>query len=162
ERDELRVFYQPVVDLADESVAEVEALVRWQHPTLGLIGPNEFIGVAEETGLVVALGEWVLREACRELARGYGIFAGEDVGLSVVAEGVESEDELITLRALRCDRAQGYYWSRPLPAHELLDLELGHKRTAPAPINVWDLLVERTKSFEEATGRAVVVQVPLT
>jgi signal transduction histidine kinase len=84
------------------------------------------------------------------------------LGLSVVAEGVETEDELITLRALRCDRAQGYYWSRPLPAHELLGLEFGHKRTAPATIDVRDLLVERIKSFEEATGRAVVIQVPVT
>jgi len=279
ERNELRVFFQPVVDLADESVAEVEALVRWEHPTLGLLGPGEFIRVAEETGLVVPLGEWVLREACRELARGYGIFAGEHVrlsvnlsarqlaepglvdvvravldetgvaphrlcleitesvlmddieqatdallglkrlgvrlaiddfgtgysslsylgrypvdvlkidrtfvsglatdpaatvivsaainlahalGLSVVAEGVESEDALITLRALRCDRAQGYYWSRPLPAHELLGAQFGHKPTQAAPIDVRDLLVERSRSFETATGRAFVLQVPLT
>jgi diguanylate cyclase (GGDEF)-like protein/PAS domain S-box-containing protein len=277
QRDELRVFFQPVVDLIDESVAEVEALVRWQHPTLGLIGPNEFIRVAEETGLVVPLGEWVLRQSCREVARGYGVFADEKVrlsvnlsarqlaepglvdvvrgvldetgvaphrlcleitesvfmddieqatdtllalkrlgvrlaiddfgtgysslsylgrypvdvlkidrsfisglasdpaamvivsaavnlahalGLSVVAEGVETEDELITLRALRCDRAQGYYWSRPRPAQELLVLEFGHKRTAPAPIDLQEILVERAKHLGDDTGRAFVLQVP--
>jgi len=84
------------------------------------------------------------------------------LGLSVVAEGVESEDALITLRALRCDRAQGYYWSRPLPAHELLGAQFGHKPTQAAPIDVRDLLVERSRSFETATGRAFVLQVPLT
>ena len=84
------------------------------------------------------------------------------LGLSVVAEGVESEDALIILRALRCDRAQGYYWSRPQPAHKLLGLEFGDRRTAPAPINLRDLLLERTTRFEEGTGRSFVLQVPLT
>ena len=277
QRNEMRLFYQPVVDLDDESVAEVEALVRWQHPTLGLLAPGEFIRVAEETGLVVALGEWVLREACQELARGYGIFAADHVrmsvnvsarqladpgfvdvvgavlaetgvpphrlcleitesvlmddierstdamlglkrlgvrlaiddfgtgysslsylgrypvdvlkidrsfvsglavdpaatvivsaainlahalGLSVVAEGVETEDALITLRALRCDRAQGYYWSRPLPAHELLRTQFGHQRTEQASIDLGQLLHERSETFEAATGRTFVLQVP--
>ncbi|WNV75584.1 EAL domain-containing protein [Geodermatophilus sp. DSM 44513] len=67
-RDEMRLLYQPVVDTASGCLVGVEALVRWQHPTRGLLGPDAFIAVAEDTGLVVPLGEWVLQEACRQLA----------------------------------------------------------------------------------------------
>ena len=69
ERDELRVIYQPKFDLATGRVSGGEALVRWQHPTRGLLGAGEFVPMAEDTGLVVPLGEWVLRAACRQIAR---------------------------------------------------------------------------------------------
>ena len=67
-RNELRVHFQPIVQLATEGFKEVEALVRWQHPTLGLISPVEFISIAEETGLIIPLGQWVLEESCRQVA----------------------------------------------------------------------------------------------
>ncbi|MDZ7857039.1 putative bifunctional diguanylate cyclase/phosphodiesterase [Sphaerotilus sp.] len=70
----LSVFYQPQYDLGDGRLTGFEALVRWRHPVRGWISPAQFIPVAEETGLVVALGEWVLRQACTEVMRWPGAF----------------------------------------------------------------------------------------
>ena len=68
EHDEFRVLYQPVVDMNTQRMTGVEALVRWQHPTDGLLGPYHFIAHAEANGLIVPLGRWVLRQACAQLA----------------------------------------------------------------------------------------------
>lgn len=68
ERGEFRNFYQPIVALVSGEIAGFEALLRWQHPTRGLLGPTEFIPVAEETGLIRELGWWNLREACRQVS----------------------------------------------------------------------------------------------
>jgi diguanylate cyclase (GGDEF)-like protein len=245
EEDELRVHYQPIVSLEKDEVAVVEALVRWQHPVSGLLPPGEFLPVAEESGLMLPLGAWVMAQSCRQmqdwkaclgrpvkvsinisnrqfwhcnigekiqecLTRGglspedlileitesvimhdaqlarrtlnqlhdlglklhiddfgtgysslealhqlpidalkvdrsfvsrYGVDArsrellrtiivmGHNLGLDVIAEGVETVDQLEHLKELGCAYVQGYLLSRPVPAEDLRDF-----LTAPDPV----------------------------
>jgi diguanylate cyclase len=81
DRDELHLQYQPVVVLPDVRPVGAEALLRWQHPRLGRVGPDEFIPVAEECGMINRLGAWVLHQACHQLSR--WLAEGHDVWVSV-------------------------------------------------------------------------------
>jgi len=235
DHDEFRLYYQPQVDLLSGQIVGLEALVRWEHPVRGIILPNEFIPLAEESGLVVRLGDWVLHDACRQIklwstaglaprqtavnvsavqlsrgnlvesvrhalelsgivpehleleitesfvmadrdrsfkslaeikalgvrlsiddfGTGYSSLAylqqlevhklkvdmsfvrdmltnrgnasivkavialGHSLGLEIIAEGVEQEEQARHLRTLRCDVIQGYLISRPLPTDEM-------------------------------------------
>ncbi len=80
---QLRLCYQPIIDLDTSRVAGVEALVRWEHPARGLLSPHEFVGLAEETGLIVPLGRWVLEEACLQGAAWQRQHARERLRVSV-------------------------------------------------------------------------------
>jgi EAL domain-containing protein (putative c-di-GMP-specific phosphodiesterase class I) len=67
EREEFEVYYQPIQSLRAGAISGFEALIRWNHPELGLVAPGEFIPVAEDTDLIIPMGEWILREACRQV-----------------------------------------------------------------------------------------------
>jgi diguanylate cyclase (GGDEF)-like protein len=68
-KGEFELYYQPVIDVKTGQITTCEALIRWHHPERGLVEPIEFIGIAEETGLIVQIGEWILQQACAEAAR---------------------------------------------------------------------------------------------
>jgi diguanylate cyclase (GGDEF)-like protein/PAS domain S-box-containing protein len=69
ERQEFQVYYQPIVDLQEGGLAGLEALIRWYHPSEGLISPIDFIAIAEETGLIIPMGQWILEKACHQVAQ---------------------------------------------------------------------------------------------
>ncbi|MFJ8685246.1 putative bifunctional diguanylate cyclase/phosphodiesterase [Micromonospora wenchangensis] len=117
DRGEFVVHYQPIVSLLDGSMLAVEALVRWSHPELGLVGPDRFIGLAEETGLIVRLGEWVLRQACRDARAWHREFPDAKLVVSVNLAARQADDPAIV------DTVASALSRSGLPA-ELLQLEL--------------------------------------
>ncbi|GAA0579065.1 bifunctional diguanylate cyclase/phosphodiesterase [Paractinoplanes ferrugineus] len=113
ENDEFRVVYQPIMRLDDYRLIGVEALVRWDHPARGVVGPAEFIPAAERTGLIVPLGRFVLRETCRQAAAWlaeFGPDALREAGLNVSARQLHDPDfvaevtSALTDSGLPCER----------------------------------------------------------
>jgi diguanylate cyclase (GGDEF)-like protein len=90
-RHEFELRYQPIVHLKTGEITGLEALVRWQHPERGIIPPLDFIPLAEETGMIVPIGEWVLREACRQAARWNERRDGKPLSVSVNMSAVQLE-----------------------------------------------------------------------
>jgi diguanylate cyclase len=116
ERNEFVLHYQPQIDLASGKIVGMEALVRWQHPDLGLVSPLEFIPVAEETGLIVPIGEWVLRTACAQ-ARVWSLNNATPLRMAVNLSGRQFREDDLVARVLEILRETGL-------EPDLLELEL--------------------------------------
>jgi diguanylate cyclase (GGDEF)-like protein len=97
---EFELYYQPEISIKTGRIVAAEALLRWRHPTKGLIGPNSFISLAEETGLMIPLGEWALREACRQ-ARVWQVEKGSSIRVAVNLSATQfrHQDILQTIRS---------------------------------------------------------------
>jgi EAL domain-containing protein (putative c-di-GMP-specific phosphodiesterase class I) len=130
-RGEFFLEYQPLISLRDGRMRRVEALLRWRHPTLGLLSPDQFIEMAEENGLIVALGRWVLEAACREAFGWYQRFPDAGVAVNVnVAVGQLHDPDLV-------DHVRDTLARTQLPPH-LLYLELTESAVlgeAPGPVD---------------------------
>lgn len=109
---ELQLHYQPIVDLKTGRVAAMEALVRWQHPERGMLSPDEFIAIAEATGLIITMGNWIVLEACRTAAAW-----PDDVKVAVNVSPVQMQAPGAALGFLNALKVSG------LPAHRL-ELEI--------------------------------------
>jgi len=116
QHDELYLLYQPQIDVASAQIVGVEALVRWRHPERGVISPTEFIPLAEETGLIVPIGEWVLRTACKQ-AMAWQTVGKRPLRVAVNLSAKQFKDENLTQIVMSALDDTG------LPA-ELLELEL--------------------------------------
>ena len=135
---QLVVHYQPQFDADTGELTGVEALVRWQHPTRGLIGPDDFIPVAERTGLIVELGDWVLNQACRQRAAWRDVLAGDfriAVNLSV-AQFKDADLAAKVRRALDAAALPGRLLELEITESVLMD-DVG--RTAPVIAALRDL-----------------------
>ena len=109
-RNEFSIHYQPIVDLSTGALVSAEALLRWEHPTRGPVGPDEFIPLAEETGLIVPIGAWVLEQACGELAEWQRRSPSLSVNVNLsVRQMIEPDlvrvvDEVLHRTGVRADR----------------------------------------------------------
>jgi diguanylate cyclase (GGDEF)-like protein/PAS domain S-box-containing protein len=104
--NELTVYYQPIISLADGYLVGFEALVRWLHPNLGLLQPSEFIPLAEETGLIIALDRWVMRQACRQMHVWHQEnpnFAGLSISVNLSGKQIVQPDLIDTVRSILQD-----------------------------------------------------------
>ena len=109
-RDEFVVYYQPVVDLSTVTIQGLEALVRWNHPRRGFLGPDKFIPLAESTGMIGAIGSWVLNRACRDIV---AIDRGDDaLWISVNLSALQLEDEDLVATVSRALEQSGLEASR--------------------------------------------------
>jgi diguanylate cyclase (GGDEF)-like protein len=135
QREQFMLLYQPVVSLPSNRVAGFEALVRWRHPQLGVISPLDFIPLAERTGLIVPLSEWILEQACRQLQAWQADRPGaSDIWMSVNLSAVQLRD------AAFVERVEGALGRAGTDAHQLT-LELTEGVAMDNPVAVTTLLM---------------------
>jgi diguanylate cyclase (GGDEF)-like protein/PAS domain S-box-containing protein len=137
ERQQLHAVYQPIVDLETGAMKSVEALMRWQHPALGAVSPNEFIPVAEESGHITMLGEWILRTACLQ----WTAWQRENPALAPALMSVYLSREQVTLgrRVIRVVREA--LAAADMPA-QALQLEITEREVMKSPEQARALLQE--------------------
>ena len=132
DEDHLRLYYQPIYDLEDDSLASCEALLRWQHKQDGLLGPGEFVHLAEESGLAIAMGRWVLERACQDLKYWDSVLKnGETPSVSInisdrefaMPDFVDNVTGILARTGIDASRIQ-----LELTERMLLDYGLGEKR----------------------------------
>jgi diguanylate cyclase (GGDEF)-like protein len=136
-RRELCLHYQPQVDLHTGGILGMEALLRWQHPHRGLVGPAEFVPVAEETGLIVPIGAWVLRTACGQLRAWHGAgYPAMRVAVNFSARQFQDDDIALVVAAIleQCDLAPRF-----------LEIEITESDILKSPSRVQSLLKEFTE-----------------
>ena len=97
--DQFFLLYQPIFDLDSASIRGVEALIRWQHPTRGVIAPNDFIPVLEDSGMIVEVGRWVLRDACAQAAAWHARGSTPTMSVNVSMRQLETEQFVGQVRA---------------------------------------------------------------
>jgi diguanylate cyclase (GGDEF)-like protein len=126
--NELKLAYQPVIDTSKRTISACEALVRWSHPEFGWVSPGEFIPIAEESGIILALGEWVLREACKTAVDWPGNFS---VAINLSSHQLQAGTLLKVVQEILLDTG--------LPATRL-DLEVTETVVLDATQNVLDVM----------------------
>jgi diguanylate cyclase (GGDEF)-like protein/PAS domain S-box-containing protein len=137
---QLMVYYQPIVEIATGTIYKAEALLRWQHPVLGMVSPTQFIPLAEESGLIHEIGDWVFHEATRELANWRKHYA-PDFQISVNVSPVQ----------LRQNKAQiGLPWIRHLQVMELPGHSLSIEITEGILLNAETTVTEKLQMFRQA------------
>ncbi|MFH1981550.1 MAG: EAL domain-containing protein [Pseudomonadota bacterium] len=125
EDNQLRLYYQPIVNTANGRVVAFEGLVRWQHPERGMIPPDDFISLAEETGLIIPIGKWVLEEGCRQLRRWRDDFPKRtDLMLSINVSASQFKDDAfvsVLEEALSSTGVSGRHLKLELTETEIID-----------------------------------------
>ena len=135
-RDELKVFYQPQFEISTGKLIGMEALVRWQHPKKGLISPNDFIALSEETGQIHMLGQWVMETACSTL-KGWIDRGAKPIRVAVNLSTLQLEDENIV------NKISSILEATKLP-HNLLELEI----TESAVMNNEQLIIDKLETIK--------------
>ena len=140
QRGEFELNYQPIVSLASNDLLGFEALVRWRHPVLGMISPADFVPVAEKTGFITPLGNWILREACRTLtAWQSGLPAARDLSMSVNLSAVQlSHERLVD------EIAEALHDSALEPRRLTLELTEGIAMANPAAVTTLLMRIRAT------------------
>lgn len=138
EASQFVLYYQPIHYLGDQSLAGFEALIRWNHPTLGLVPPLAFLGLAEETGLIKRMGLWVLEQACRDWPQLRGLIHREKPFISVNVSARQLADGLFATDAIGIQRKY------QMPAAEL-KLELTESTLIKSPVQAQEQLAQLTE-----------------